>query len=469
MKVGWSLHFVVFVLWLLGGTVFSIAASSEKKDVVSTKNLSQTLSFDSITRIDLSRQKIQFNDFPFYVEDVFSGQIEKEILGFITEGHVPIAFEKDLLTGVKSFLQNQFPFDKSKMPLLVRLNRVSILTQENVIRTNLSLSFFVRREKKIILLLNTAHVRTHSISVFAKKAYKIADNLKLSFQHCFQDFLTRHQKNSVVEREISELNLSRLQIDALNFPIIDHQKPVKGVYHSYSEFMDNQIDTTVAFRMFQIMPSDTLVKKAKFEQKKHKSIWGLCDGKHYYMRYEKSFHRITYNRDKRFFEICFRTKDFKNNSGDVETVFFFGLAGLAIKRILEVASSIDLVLPLDLATGMIYFLPQLEKNVIIECVGKGERDEIALENSDGKICVLNKGEFFKLKTNSLDGIIRLQLKSAAFEREIIFDPMTTQRILIEHKPHKIAVEFPVFVDSYALRAHLKKNRKEVFKTTALKP
>jgi len=416
--------------------------------------------------ISFSNQPFNLDgSFPYHVEEVFLGQQETQVLGFISEGHVPIQFESSITAELKAFFQSQFPVEKEKMPIIVRVNRLSVLAFENVLRTNVSLSFFVRQDNKIVLLHNVSALRTSNISIFEKSTKTFSRNLMLTFQSCFQELSDRYKKKTLVQREVSEIELKRIQIDALNFPILDNHSPVKGVFYSYGEFMDYLIDTTAVFKMIQHMPSDSLIKKAKFKNLKKKSVWGVCDGTHYYVRNKKNFHRMTYNPKKKHFEICFRTKDLSDSGGDFATAFFFGFAGLGIKKMLESLSSEDIILPLDLPTGMVYSLPKLKKEVIIECIGKGESVAISIENSDGKICDLKKGEFFRYRPSSLDGIVRILLKSAAFEREIIFDPMNEQRILIEHKPHKIAVEFAPFVDPYALQTHLRKNRTEVGKQT----
>ena len=416
---------------------------------------------DSILKIALFEQNIQLDNFPYYVEALSLGQKEKQIIGFMSEGHVPIVFDSDIESEMNNFLKKEFQNEQGKQPLYVRLNRLNNITIENKTRTSMSLSFFTKRENKILLLYTVSAMHTHNISIFEKKTKTIGKNIVFVMRKCFQDFLERHENNWLRERAVSIAAFNTFQIDALHFPIIGAEQRSTGVFYSYADFRENKIDTTAEFRMFQIMPSDTLVKKAKFNNVKRKSIWGLWDGSHYYVRYKTNFHRITFNREKKLFEISFRTRDFSNVAGDVATVYFFGIVGFGIKKIIEIESSKDLVLPLDLVLGLVSYTPKLEKSVIIECVGKGDAIAISVENDGRKICKISKGEYFRFAANSLDGIVRLTLKSSFFEREIIFDPMATQRILIEHKPHKIAVEYAPFVNPIALESHLRKNRKEV--------
>lgn len=424
-------------------------------------SVNQSNTPDEVIIIPLDKQKINAEKFPYYVDEVVVLQNEKHILGFVSEGHVPFQFQTDIETELNTFFKKQFPNGTDKKPISVRLNRLSVAVYENQMRVGLSLSFFERNNNKYILLYNAAHVQTSNISMLEKLPNKVALVITLGFQKCVLELHERHQKETLFKREIEERELGRIKIDTINFPIIGNQIQKPGVYYNYNDFLENHIDTTAKFRMFQLMPSDTLVKKAKFQNRKRKDIWALWDGEHYYINIKNNYHRVKYNHQKNFFEVCFRTKDFNNVGSDVITVFYFGLVGLAIKKIIENETSKDLVLPMDIVTGTIYFQPRLEKEVIIECVGKEENVEVTLQNETGTICKLNQGEYFRYKSNSLDGIVRITLKSVNHEREIVFDPMNIQRVLIEHKPQKIAVEFPPFVNPSSLETHLKKRRNEI--------
>ena len=463
MKVG-NVGFLI-ILWFCTQNIFALPLSFHYPLEFATRNL---LDFNNRATLDDPKlivnlgQSISISEnFPFYVEDVVVVQHEQEYLGFDGNSQVPISFEESIHGALKSYLFQQFPKNETKKPLYVRVNRLRINTNDEVCMTSLSLSFFTNENNLITFIGHGASHTLSSTRLLVTRPKQIESSLTKAFEQCFKNLELKQQKMKGLSQKNVDYNIP-LAINDQNFPII--RKPKKpGVYHDYDDFINGRIDTTVVFRMHQIFSSDTLIKKAKFERRKERNVWALFDGTHYYHKYKNNFHRLSYNPVHENFDLAFFSKDLSSPGQDATTAFLFGFAGLAISKMIESASSTVITLQMDIPTGMFFYDLSGKNTVIIECLGKEETEMICFETpSDGRIC-LKSGEYYKLKYKLNDGIIRLQLQSNQHSRDIAFDPIATQRILLEHRPDKIAREFAPFVDPFKLKRHLKKNRKEVVK------
>lgn len=415
--------------------------------------------------IKLGQSKIDIKNFPFYIEDVSVAQKEQEFLGFDDVARNPISFGATIQEELKTYLSHQFPKGENKIPLMVRVNRLSVASNEITCLVSLSLSFFVKQGNEINFIGHGTSFSSSNSKMLVTRPKQVESILIKAFELCFKNIGHKHeQKMKDYLRKDLDYN-KPITTDAQNFPIL--VKPESpGVYRSYSDFINGRIDTTVHFRMFQIMPSDTLIKKAKFEKRKQRHVWAVYDGTNYYHKYKNNFHRLSYNPKHQNFNLSFFSKDLGPSSHDATIAFFFGLTGLGVSKLIISVTNTIITLQMDIPTGMLYFKPNTQNSIIIECVGKDENEKICFETADGRNICLKSGEFFRSRYDMNDGIIRLKLNSSKHSREIAFDPLTTQRILIESRTDKIAREFPPFVDPNRLENHLKKNRTEKFLNTA---
>lgn len=410
--------------------------------------------------VDISEQKIVIPDFDYYVEDVIVAQKEKELLGFTMYTKMHLRFFDPIEATLKSYFTHQLPHAANKKPLIIRVNKISMIGHAEYSWTNLSVSLITFTDSGYLQLFNgSADTAFSWTDIFdTKTPQRRGENLIDAFEHCFYEFQRRARLNNLRSRKISPGDIRKVPSDSSWFAISGNPKPVKGVIRSHSEFLDHRIDTTVSFYTRPRKPSDTNRFQVKFPRGLSSEIWGFCDGKNYYYELAGDYYLIVFNKNTTTIGFYIDRKNTRSSLGLREGIGEF--RGYSSVHLAETSTVSSTEMGIDLLTGRLIQSP-VGHEIIFDCYNKKSTEEICIYEEGQNLGCLRKGEFLRYKYHPSAGISRLELKSGSKTREIRFDPWTTQRIVILNKEDKIITRYMGRMGKPALEKYLRKGRTEI--------
>jgi len=411
--------------------------------------------------VDISNEKFSI-DLNYYIEDVIVAQKEKEILGFTIMPRTELKFNKPIDEELKDFFVNNYPSGVNKSPLILKINKIYISGNNEYSITDLNVSFLIKDGSDYVELLNsgTKNIHTWISFLMIGNSNKYGYNLINAFKGCFTDFKKRLENQTLKPRSIKEGNLQKFVNPY--FAILNNPQPLKGVFYGLSDFIDNNIDTTVAFSIDQKAVSDTHSVKIKFANDIEKNIWGVCDGEKYYLFFKKNFYpiQIQQNTVSAFID----SYDLNSDGGFLSE--FGGLIGYAIDRAFDAATSKIVKTEIDLLTGKLIDINRLQ-DFVFECRSNKNKEEICIYFEDEKLACLKKGEYLRYKNSSIVGIEKFTLKTNTATEVIRCSVTSEQSIVIINKGDRIIARYAEVLDPVLFIRLLEVGSKEVGQNSIL--
>lgn len=233
------------------------------------------------------------SSFPFYFERLINVQNEKFVLGKSINDNL-LVFNNTIEDEFSAFFQQKLTFSNDKLPLIIRLNRITVGAGFDNSSVDLSLTFYSRVNNSYVEILQTsAYTLLAWRELFNSFERKNGENILNSFEKCFLDLQNRFQRGSLRNRPVAIDELSiPAPFDETTFPVLSStQKPRKGVFHNFSDFIDLNFDTSVYFVQTE---NNTKLSDLKFvfSQPIASEIWGGFDGENYFIRLMDRFFRL---------------------------------------------------------------------------------------------------------------------------------------------------------------------------------
>ncbi|MEO9964355.1 MAG: hypothetical protein ABJF11_01120 [Reichenbachiella sp.] len=236
------------------------------------------------------RQPITFKS--YNIINVIDGRKDKTTIGFVQKGmankKVNAVFSNGLNTEVYSYVKRSLPLNLEIKPIVVRVNylKISELTRASSERAfvKLGIDFLIKQDTTYLLLLNSkSSIESKGLDVTKQHP----ENIALAIKKCFE--------------KLDKIDLDSLDLDMLSAVLADdsvsaeqkfdlsqysglQQRPKKGVYKTFEEFLSNQpLETDFDL---EVEPRTTKGWEGTFSsilrypgsKRKMKNVWGFSDG-----------------------------------------------------------------------------------------------------------------------------------------------------------------------------------------------
>jgi hypothetical protein len=281
---------------------------------------------------------------------------------------------------------------------------------------------------------------------------------------CLKDFVRRKKSGNLVPKPVDEAYLNDPSFKASNYPVFNEPVTVKGVFYSYSEFLDRAVDTSIRFTLDTLDRRNRL--KLTFIDLPANSVWGFSDGSHYYHRPHDDYYQLRKNPQSQIWDICLSSEELivpvtVHGAANLDSRGEMGrLIGYGRVRTFDNFDAEMEDLSLDYWTGGLSKSERFSE-VVFDCYGDEDYPEICFYQKDSLIACINSGEFFRFKYAFGEGIMRLTLKSGNLEREIRFDPENEHAISVSVDSRMIITNFGGIGRREDLEKYLAQYKKEV--------
>ncbi len=253
----------------------------------------------SLSKVSLDKEYSNFR-----VVEIIDARTDSAI-GFVQKGIINEMVKAVFKNGFKKELMDFF--DKSIKPspssidLSIKINRLwisekSYLAKE-VSKAELDVHFFLKKDYEYVSLLETNSVtEKNDIDVTGRHD----NNIAIVFSECFNELAnlnlneignkTIYSLDDIIENKLTLKN-NRI-IDELNFPIIN-QKPKKGIYRTFIDFLFNDPDQNEDFFLERTPRYRTgwegtyrIFPKYVKNKKNINNIWGICSEDSIYIQFD---------------------------------------------------------------------------------------------------------------------------------------------------------------------------------------
>jgi len=396
--------------------------------------------------VDLTKARFS-TDLDVYIEDVIVAQSENQILGFTRSHRTELRFDRSINVGLKRYFKNHLPYDKYKMPLIIRVNKIYVSGDFTYGITELSVSFITKAGDDYYELLHTGSVSVDVWSSFATNtSRKYGQNVINAFEDCFADLNRRRKNNTLISRFITQDELRQLPTpDSNAFPVFNQPAPVKGVFYAFSDFMDHVVDNEPEFNVHLITKSENIKVNVEFHENKPSDVWAICDGVNYYYNFNNRFYPmfIGHNAISTYID----SQDLRSYAHTGGMIGGLGgmigsLVGFALFAAIEAANASLVELNLDILTGEL-IRGSNQQVVLFECMSRKEEDEVCIFYQTEKLACLKRGESFRYKYTAPAGVEEFILQTDSYSRKILFNPQNEQRVVVINKNGIVGVRFGI--------------------------
>ena len=400
----------------------------------------------------------------YYIDTVIIAQQEKELLGFDLMHRAHIRFNSTIEKDLNAFFNRQDMLDKSKEPLILKVNRIRMESGMEWCRTELGIGLIVKENDKYVELITTSAITGRDWWI-ANSEKKLGETFVDALVLCLKDFVRRKKNGNLVPKPVEVAYLNDASFHASNYPVFSQPATDKGVFYSYSEFLDRAIDTSIRFTLDTLDRRNRL--KLTFIDLPTNSVWGFSDGSHYYHRPHDDYYQLRKNPQSQIWDICLSSEELivpitVHGAANLDSRGEMGrLIGYGRVRAFDNFDTEQEDLSLDSRTGGLAKSEGFSE-VVFDCYGDKDNPEICFYREDSLIACINSGEFFRFKYAFGEGIIRLTLKSGNLEREIRFDPEFEHAISVSVEPRRIVTSFGGIGRRDDLEKYLARYKKEVF-------
>ena len=258
-----------------------------------------------------ARIKIKTNmnvpEFNFYIDSVIVVQEEQHIIGHDLRHKKLVDLklkEERIDKALQKLFQRSFPVKEGKRKLIIKINRIIFNSFDENTEFGANITFIESINGELVDLgtIHSFRINQNSPYLLYRARLRGQDLVKC-LEFLFLDFL-EHER-SIKEQIIfnnSEIS-NPIEVNSYNFPILDKpQSSSKGVFLSYEDFINANIikDSSLEFEKIEFRKTTHNKLKIETDNFKIDELWGIYDGKNYYLN-DRNFFRPLIFRDNHIF------------------------------------------------------------------------------------------------------------------------------------------------------------------------
>jgi len=277
--------------------------------------------------IELTNGKHQLSFDNLRIDSIIDARIEKKYVGYVNVS-TPAFFYSSLADYLKSLLSNQNYTRNKTGNLIIRVNKLLIYDQlsMNSQSTNIemNLSFIEKIDNKYYEVFQSAVNHMKNTNYASKSIYN--QNIITAFETSINQYLERKNSGIINNNKINITVLSENPLaNKSEYQINKIQKFRKGIYYSFYDFRDYNIDTlsyfTVIYQDKKNRTGEASIREVNDDTLKE--IWGFSDGEQNYCRLGSSFYPLIHE------DSLFSVNNYpKETTNSIYPVFgSFGLIG----------------------------------------------------------------------------------------------------------------------------------------------
>jgi hypothetical protein len=394
--------------------------------------------------LEIAGLDFELPEMDYYVADVVVAQREQIVAGFTISTKAYIKMGNTLEAELKSYFTKRFPQQGQKKPLILKVNKLLMLSDNTFSNTQLSLSFISLEAGQYVQLLQTAAAAQRNwIVAGATLPQKFGANMLSAFRSCFEDFQRRERLQQLTAVSVTEASLRTISVVRAQWALSHGEGQGKGFFRTYGDFVDHLVDSSMQFKRFDKW--DTYSTRIPFDNYdlagERFEFWGYTDGIRYYYRWGESLVPMYFNEEDNSISIYIQGSELRSNAEAF--IIPAGLVGFLVAKAVEAANSVPEELRLDVQTGE-PLIGRGKLEVVLDNRSKKAAGEICIYELDQPLACLKTNEFYRYKYDPGEGVVRLTLKTAERSREICFYPVQEQLLTLQHEKHvKVTFQPPV--------------------------
>jgi hypothetical protein len=256
----------------------------------------------------MDKAELQLRDSPYYVDSVIDARNQGGCVGFTLKGmdyrQTAAYFEQPFDETLHDLFLKSLPENENKVPLILRINKF-LLSQYLISEMyysimEINITFIVKKDGKYYeLYQGMASSETSGFNGAGPAFAIIAGTLS----KCYNDFLLSAGNNPVSPHEIQANQLSENPIYTQKYRIENVGVPARGIYHTFSDFINYEIDTTMYIKVEYFPETEKVSEFANIvlagDNTWVGNIWGFSDGKNNYINNSGHYYPI-YRKDSSF-------------------------------------------------------------------------------------------------------------------------------------------------------------------------
>lgn len=204
-------------------------------------------------KVELNKYTFDFEFKEIKIDSIIDARVEKKYIGFVTKGMIstvrPAYLEQPLNSYLDYIVKENIHPDNTAEHLILRINKLVITDRpggyNQYFSTEMNISFIVKQngkyyEKFRASIYNEKYSGIYSGSIYSK-------NIGNAFESCIGQYANRKNTNS--EDELVETNLGINPLIKNDYRIRTVTRYTKGIYKTYSDFLNYRIDSTMDFKV----------------------------------------------------------------------------------------------------------------------------------------------------------------------------------------------------------------------------
>jgi hypothetical protein len=391
----------------------------------------------------LDKSELQLNDCHYYIDSVIDARNQGDCIGFTLKGmdfrQTAAYFEQPFCTELQHLFSRSLIKNANSSPLILRVNKFLLSSYYfsemvfSIVEVNISI-IAVQEGKYLELYRGMASSETSGSSGQGS----ISLTISRALSKCFNDFLRNSVNNLLSPAEIQPGELSVNPLYNHKYRIEKVDRPERGIYHTYSDFLNCDPDTLKPIKVEYIpgtekapeMANVVLANDNTFTGK----IWGFSDGKTNFINIDDNYYPL-YREDSTFRLRALREgTNLKDLSPYLAGALIGGLVGAlfgfaVIPAVPDPVKDAIVEYQIELSSGLIVPLDLVEykemNSRMILYMSKYQKEENEMEiYLDGEFkCRLNRNNYYLLTIPPDIQQIELCLKSNVLESCETFKPI----------------------------------------------
>lgn len=248
---------------------------------------------------------IDLPEFNFYVDSVIVVQEEKNIIGHQIEYKklYPLSLEeKKIAVALQNIFRNSFPKKEDQRYVIVKVNRIIFNTFEKNSEFGINITFIENVDGSFHELgtIQSFWLNENTLPEMFPAYSRGYDLVKCLAIVC-RDFVLLEASQDEFKLITREEVYKPIELNTLNFPIIEiPDRFTKGVLFSFENFINADVMQDQNLKIKVIDDKKTKYNKVKVESSSFPidSLYGVYDGKNYYVKVGKYFRPLIFHKDK---------------------------------------------------------------------------------------------------------------------------------------------------------------------------
>jgi len=383
-----------------------------------------------VTYLSLDKQRLHLYSNNFFVDSVLDARNQNECIGFVLRGldsrQTAAYFERPFCEELQDLCSRSLAKEDNSIPIIIRINKFLLSEYKlsdaafNIVEINIS--FITCCDGKYYeIFQGFASTDNAGLSNSGSSVHNIAE----AIAYCFNDFIEHYKKGNLENRPIDENQLATNSLELQRFNIEQVQDTIRGIFNTFSDFLDYQVDTTKSFNMEYIPGKGDLpaMADARWTQDNNKieNIWGISDGKLFYIRLNDHYYPLYQHNGYFRAKALKEGPSFEDLSPVIAAGIFGGIIGAAFGVMIIPSATMEkahtMECQLDLNSGLVLpinFLVYKEMNSrMLLCLSRYLKADATMEvYVDGEyMCKLMRNSYYFLTIPPDKKQVELCLKS----------------------------------------------------------